>query len=221
MKLQQLHEDMQEIEEGMLQRAAAAAALVLGTLSPGSVKLPQPAPPAVTQAIQQLEKQTGASPSELAGDVVQIISARYKVDPDLVQQIVTAAKKYEKPDFPRAHHLLGLIGVESSFNPNAVSKLKRDPAVGLTQIRPGVWDIPKKQLATIDGQVKHAAEILSQYYHRLDQDADAALHAYNVGITNHRRSAKDPSKANPRYVPKVRAEVDRLTNSETRPASTR
>lgn len=209
MKLQQLHEDLNTIEEGVIQRAAAAAAMVLGLLTSGSTDSPQ-APPEITAAVKKLEQTTGASPSELAPDVVQLISTRYKVDPQLVERIVKAAKKYERPDFPRAHHLLGLIGVESSFNPKAVSKLKRDPAVGLTQIRPGVWDIPKQQLSTIEGQVKHAADILAQYYERLGHDADAALHAYNVGITNHRRSLKDPSKGNPRYVPKIHAERERF-----------
>lgn len=200
MKLQELHQYPPTLEEGLAQRAIAAAALVIGTLYPSQGQTPTLPP----EAIAQLGAQRGANTEQLAADVVNIISTKYKVKPELVEQIVEIAKKYEHPDFPRAKDILAVISVESSFNPNAVSKLKRDPARGLMQVRPMTWKLPKESLATIDGQIKHGAQILRQYYVKLG-DKEAALHAYNVGLTNHYRAEANPKKGNPRYVPKILA----------------
>lgn len=213
MKLQQIHEDTIALQEGILQRAVAAAAMVIGAMSPNTADH-KPVPNVPTASVQQtpdieLGKGKGADPSLLAPNVVDIIARRYKVEPNMVREIVIAVNRHEKPDFPKAHHLLGLIGVESSFNPGAKSALKKDPALGLTQIRPGAWGIDPSNLRTIDAQIAKSAEILAQYYKRLGNDANAALHAYNVGIGNHRKSLKNPAKGNPRYVPKIHAETNR------------
>lgn len=222
MKLQQLHEDAIDLQEGILQRAVTAAAMVIGAMSPNTAVHKEAPVPTMSQsaAVDQLGKQKGADASLLAPNVVEIISQRYKVEPTMVKEIVSSVKRHEKADFPKAHHLLGLIGVESSFNPQAKSALKKDPAVGLTQIRPGVWGLGADSLSTIDQQIAKSAEILAQYYKRLGNDANAALHAYNVGIGNHRKSLKDPSKANPRYVPKIHAETNRYLKTSDAEAGT-
>jgi soluble lytic murein transglycosylase-like protein len=61
------------------------------------------------------------------------------------------------------------------------------------------------QLSTIEDQIKMGAKVLRSYYKRFGS-REAALHAFNVGPKNHIKSAKQPNKGNPRYVPKVDAE---------------
>jgi soluble lytic murein transglycosylase-like protein len=110
--------------------------------------------------------------------------------------VVELAFEYEHSEFPKAEDILAVIGVESSFNPDSVSGLRRDPAVGLMQVRPGIWDIDPEHLEDIENQIKYGARILTQYYRRLG-DKEAALQAYNLGITKFRRGGR-----NQRYVDK-------------------
>ena len=93
--------------------------------------------------------------------------------------------------------LLSVIGVESSFNPRSVSALSRDPALGLMQVRPGVWNIDPSQLDDLENQIKHGVTILKKYHNKL-QNPEDTLQAYNLGITRFRRGDR-----NPRYVAKV------------------
>jgi soluble lytic murein transglycosylase-like protein len=116
-------------------------------------------------------------------EVADRISKRYKIDPELALNVVKLTKKYEKASFPKQEDLLAIIGIESSFNPNAVSGLKKDPAVGLTQIRPGVWGINSGELSgNIEKQIASSADILAQYNKKL-KNPENAIHAYNVGLT--------------------------------------
>jgi len=133
---------------------------------------------------------------------VSKITDKYKaITKDKASEIVSAVVKHAKLDFPQQHHLLGLIGTESSFNENARSgKLKHDVAKGLTQIRPGIWNIPHAELSTVEGQVKHGADILHSYYKKLGSK-DAAIQAYNLGITNFKKG-----KTNIDYLNKVKTE---------------
>lgn len=217
------------IEEGVLTRAVGAAALVLTSLLPNSgqmanhspkgVDVIEPASPIVAQA----SKRHGGRAEVSADHMIKVASAKYKVDPKLVKQVVNAAIKYQDPVFPRAEHILSVIGVESSFKPNAVSALKSDPAIGLMQQRPRATGVSPEELSTIDGQIKNGVALLKQYYKRVGNDANAALHAYNVGIGNHKKSLKDPSKGNPRYAPKVNRELAmyQLGNAKTGTTTTR
>jgi hypothetical protein len=126
------------------------------------------------------------------------IAREYRIKPELAETIVRLAHRHEKPDFPTAADILAVIAVESSFNPNAVSRLRKDPARGLMQVRPGIWNVdPAKLQKDLDKQIRVGSNILHRYYQRFG-DRDAALHAYNMGPTNVRRG-----KLNPRYVGKV------------------
>lgn len=112
------------------------------------------------------------------------IVQRYRVDTDIAQAVAESASRHQHQTFPTATDIIAIVAIESSFNPNAKSNLKTDPALGLTQIRNVVW---KKQIAgddmsIIDNQIKHSAAILAHYYDRT-KDKDAAIMAYNVGIT--------------------------------------
>lgn len=124
----------------------------------------------------------------------KVVLKRFKVKEELAQQVVAYAHEYERDVFPKAVDILAIISIESSFNPNAKSSLKYDPAIGLTQIRPGIWNIKKDELKSIENQVKFGVNILSQYYEKLHKK-DAAIMAYNVGITAYRNG-----ETNQRYL---------------------
>jgi len=81
------------------------------------------------------------------------------------------------------------MGVESSFDKDAKSNLKYDPAVGLMQVRPKVNGIDPTELASIDGQIKHGASILHQLYSKTG-DIDKTLQAYNLGLTAFNRGKR-------------------------------
>lgn len=185
----------QDLNEGVLKNAIAAAIMVVGALSATTANAPRNPHPVAAQQKKPVNLMM----------LVSKAAEKHHVKDDVVKQVVQAALKYEKSDFPKAKDILAVIGVESSFNPDAKSKLKTDPARGLMQLRPGVWKLPKSEFKTIDAQVKNGAEILSAYYKKLGS-REAALHAYNVGLTNHLKSKDNPKLANPRYVPKVNAE---------------
>jgi Transglycosylase SLT domain len=208
MKLHEIYCD-QSLNEGTFHRAVGAALMVLGSI--GSFSPNALLPSKQDASIDKLGTKQSVSPTALIDKLTSVAAQQYKVNQVLVKNIVTTAVKYQYADFPTAKDILAVVGTESSFNPGAVSQLKKDPAIGLMQIRPGVWNIPKSNLSTVDGQIKAGADILHQYYKKLGS-AEAALHAYNVGLTRHNKSIKDPSKANPRYVPKILAQKDLYNN---------
>ena len=112
------------------------------------------------------------------------IVSKYRVDPNVAHDVIKFAYKYERDTFPKAKDILAVVGIESSWNPNAVSKLKKDPAVGLTQIRPGIWKSiigDRSALRSIENQIKFAAHILHWNY-KQTKNRDHAIIAYNVGI---------------------------------------
>lgn len=113
------------------------------------------------------------------------ITQRYtKTDPNLAEQIATAATKYQHHDFPKAEDIVAVVAIESIFNPKAKSNLKKDPAKGLMQVRHGVWKhkIQGEDMTKVSNQIKHGADILAHYYDVL-QDKNEAIMAYNVGLT--------------------------------------
>lgn len=199
----QILSEQTELEEGKLKQAAialgAAGAIAAGALYSHIKSTEKPSP----ELIQAMQKPAKQDPEYLKNVVLQ----KFKnVESEKAEHIVNAALKYAHPVFPQAHHLLALAGIESSFNEQAVSKLKRDPARGLLQIRPMVWNIHPSELSTIDGQIKHGAHILKTYHDKLG-DADSAIQAYNVGITNLNKGKKRDAAA--RYLAKFKSEVSR------------
>lgn len=127
---------------------------------------------------------------------VQVIESKYHVTHDFAIRVVKYAYQYSNKDFPTAHDVLAIVSIESSFRPNVKSKLKKDKAVGLTQIRPKVWNhlIPTGALDSVENQIKYGSVILTHYYKVLG-DKNSAANAYNVGLTNHING-----KRNDRYV---------------------
>lgn len=139
------------------------------------------------------------------------IVADYKIDRKLATNIVQYAYKYQRDDFPRAHDIIAIIGVESDFIPTAKSKLKKDPAYGLTQVRSKMWNhVPMCQNVrdSVEQQVRCGMFILAAYYKELGSKDDA-IHAYNIGLAAFQRGDN-----NPHYVPKYYAQLSKYQTYE-------
>lgn len=140
--------------------------------------------------------------------IAQVIVAKYRAKPDIATEVVELAHKYAGDQFPQPHDLITVVAIESSFNPNARSKLRRDPAVGLTQIRPGVWKhliANRAELKDVENQIKYGSIILADYYKRIGT-REGALIAYNAGLTAYRKG-----RHNMRYIEKYQRVVGNFT----------
>lgn len=194
----------EQLDEVNFKQALAGGAFALGTML--SPSLSQNEPVQVTAAQQaEMDKASASKRAEMnKAMLTNTIMKKYRVSPSLAQKVATLAQKYEKASFPKAEDILAIAGIESSFIPTAVSNLKKDPAMGLMQVRPGVWELNTNRLATdIEYQIKSGAEILHKYY-KLLGSAEDAVHAYNVGIGNFRRG-----NHNIKYVHKYKNERQR------------
>ena len=215
MKLYEIIPEAQ-LDESAWRNALAAGVLGVSALSPSAVS--KSTPPSYEQPSDEVVAHGRQSDApnfdEFEPDIphpkdqirrdqlVNIIAKHYRVDRDLVGEVVDLAFKYEDPVFPKAKDILAVVGVESSFNPDSVSNLRRDPARGLMQVRPGIWNIDPEHLDDTENQIKYGVGILQRYYKRL-KDPEAALQAYNLGITSYRRGER-----NQRYVNKVNSVRD-------------
>lgn len=152
-----------------------------------------------------------AEPQQLTAKVEQsaerqvklasLVTKKYDIKADEAWKIVDLAIKHEASTFPKAEDILAIIGIESSFNSKAKSQLKTDPAIGLMQVRPGVWGIDPNELSSPEDQIEKGVEILKSYYQKLGK-IESAVHAYNVGITTFKKGIK----LNPKYVSKFETE---------------
>lgn len=121
--------------------------------------------------------------SKIQKQYLDQITTEYKAPIELVKDVLHYVEKHSHPVFPKREDLLAIIGIESSWRPHAVSSLKTDPAVGLTQIRPQAWKKwiqNAEELAHVENQIKYAAKILN-YNYRLTENKNDAIIAYNVG----------------------------------------
>lgn len=198
-----VREQQEEVNEGFLKNAAVSATIAIGAIASQHNMIQAPEHQVPTVAV--IKKDVNA-PDHL----FSAIKSKFKhIDETDIHEIVSAAVKHGDPVFPQAHHLVALAGVESSMDPSAKSALKKDPAIGLTQIRPKVWNIDKKELRTVDGQISHSARILKKYHSILGNPEDT-FKAYNIGITNHKRG-KQPDAAD-RYHEKIANEISRIAS---------
>ena len=190
----------------VLAGAALAGAIAVGTVGHDTdVKAKQQVSGKITQVKLTPAQLKAQEEKQRVEDLTQVVLDKYRIAPGKAEEIVNLAIKYEKPVFPKAEELLAIIGIESSFNPNAKSNLKHDKAVGLTQVRPKIWGIHAADLKNnLDKQVKLGADILDKYNHKLGSK-DKAVHAYNIGLTNMRHG----KGLNPGYVEKWKDELER------------
>lgn len=179
----------QQLDEFNLKHAAAAGVAGMAMMSPMKGKeinvnpLTAPAKPVTT--VLPEPKQVDPKQQKMA----QVASDKYDLDDQFAQQVVELAHKYEKPTFPRAKDILAIIGIESSFNPDAKSGLRRDKAVGLMQVRPHVWNMTPAELANTETSIATGSDILHLYFKKL-RNRDAAVAAYNVGMSEYRSGNK-------------------------------
>lgn len=201
----------EKLDEGIIKNALVAAttasAIVGGALLMKQEPKQEPTT-GIASSIHDIKEKFNLPKEHL----LSTVKSKFKISDDKAEQIVNTAIKHSDPVFPKAHHILAISGIESSFNENAKSKLKSDPAIGLMQIRPRIWNIDRKELSTIDGQIKHGAHILKTY-HQKTGSIEHAIKSYNVGITNFLRGKKKDS-AN-RYHDKFKSELDRYTDPST------
>jgi soluble lytic murein transglycosylase-like protein len=201
----------QDLEEGLLKNVAAGAALI-GALAgtyhamkdAPSNEFPTSAVSKITKAPSIIDKDRNSSFSP--DQIKSVILDKFSVPEKKLQTIVNAAQKHGKDSFPKAHHLMAIAAIESTFNEKAKSKLRFDPAVGLMQVRPKINNIGRKELTTIDGQIKHGSHILHQLYQKTGS-VEAAVKSYNIGLTAH-LSGKQKEAAN-RYFDKFTTELAR------------
>lgn len=193
MKIQDILQYQQQLDEISWKQAVAAGTVAAGSLVPMEIGQDISRPPI---------HRTSGSVVNQAQDLADIIVRKYRIDPKKALHIVHLAHRYEKPDFPKAIDILAVIGIESSFDSNKQSNLKHDPAMGLTQIRTKMWQMnPKTIKGDLDSQIKMSAHILNKYYYKLNRDPESAVHAYNVGLTAFKRG-----QFNPQYVEKFNNE---------------
>lgn len=194
----QLSNELNEISlKGALAAGAVAAAAVTGGSTGGHPKYLDK-----VDAESSLRRETfkgfAARADARAKELAKVVLDKYNIDDELALKVARLAVKYEKPKFPRAEDILSVIGIESAFRPHAVSKLKKDPAMGLMQVRPVMWkQNPSEFKANIEQQIKLGSDILHRYYGKTGT-VDGALQAYNVGLGNYVKK----KGLNPRYVPK-------------------
>lgn len=201
-----LAEEQEAVNENILKHAAIAASIA-GAIATGVSHISNGYDnPTNREVSGKIEKINPNHPDNLFNSIKSKFT---KVDDDTAHEIVKSAIKHGKPDFPQAHHLVAIAGVESAMRPDVSSKLKNDPATGLMQIRPKVWGIDKKEFSTIDGQIKHGAAILTKYHKTLG-DPDKAIMAYNIGITNFKKGKQ--ADAADRYHIKVSKEIKRIAD---------
>jgi soluble lytic murein transglycosylase-like protein len=209
MKLNEVILEQEQLDEIKLKHAIAGAALAASLAAGGVHKHDSDISNAKIEAAQKAEKAAKSEAdkkTEAIQKLTDIVLDKYDIPEEQAQKIVELTKKHESSIF-KSEDLLAIIGIESSFQPNAKSNLKHDKAVGLTQVRPKIWGIKAKDLkGNLDKQIGLAAEILNKYYHKLGSK-DKAVHAYNVGLTNVRHH----KGLNPAYVTKWKQELKRYT----------
>jgi hypothetical protein len=209
--------NQERLDELNLKHALAsgiAAGSLMGSVGHQAPKEPVRAPLSMRPSAQapkaasyQMRDRRELEQTRREQSMVDNITKKYKTTPELAKRIVDVAHENEDPTFPKAADLLSLIGIESSFKPSAVSGLKKDPAVGLMQVRPGMWGIEPEDIDDIEEQIKHGAHVLKTYYAKLG-DKESAIKAYNVGLRGFRNKL-NPDAAD-RYFSKYSNEYDTM-----------
>jgi hypothetical protein len=205
-----IEEEVSRMDEGPIKsmaRGAIATAGLIGAMNlphaekPGIDISPWKNPNVTTTALELPPADNNVSVAPKTGEnwaehstaydsLATGIAKKYRIDKPLAREIVELAYMYEDPIFPKAKDILAIIGTESSFNPNARSKLRRDPAIGLMQVRPNVWGVDHDEmLNSIELQIKIGANVLKRYYART-KDKSNAVQAYNVGITKFKKGKR-------------------------------
>jgi len=129
--------------------------------------------------------------------LTQYITSNYRVTAPEAKHIVETVYSYSAGiDFPPPHLVFAVIAVESSFRPTVVS---HKGARGLMQVMP-----INEPGVTIEDNILAGIWVLQKYRARVATD-EAALQAYNVGITAYKKGRRST-----KYLSKVQKEKKRF-----------
>jgi hypothetical protein len=207
MKLTELlnEETLQEASIKQLIAAGALAAASLGLIVPSSTS---------DHGVKtsQLDSKKQEKLQAEIRNLTKFVTDNYHVEEPEANAIVLLAKKHEQPTFPKAKNILAIIGIESAFKEKAVSKLHKDPAVGLMQVRPKTWGVTASSLSTVDKQIELGSKILNHYYTKLGDNEEHAVKAYNVGMGNFKKTTHNEKQkaAMDRYAHKYDNELKKI-----------
>jgi soluble lytic murein transglycosylase-like protein len=133
--------------------------------------------------INELEAIAERSEKDITDYILMVNSKTPKV---VAQEIAkNVLRKSEEHNVPFVA-TLAIIQVESHFNPYAVSNLKKDPARGLMQVRPGVWNKQlgiknRNDLHDIEIGIDAGCSVLRIYLDQTDNNMKKALYKYVGG----------------------------------------
>jgi len=146
----------------------------------------------VAECNTKMEKAKTTSIEQFNNRMVEaVVKLQPKVDKEMARRITTVIMQecMEKQLDPAV--IVGLISVESGFNPFAESKAG---AVGLMQVRYSVWKeepelidngvSQKEALFWLDRNIKSGIDIFRKYYDAAECDIFTALYRYNTGSVN-------------------------------------
>ena len=126
-----------------------------------SFSLPLPDAPTATNEYAQRVIQTR--------DVIRML---YNIPEARAEEYSYLIHSFAYPgDFPTAEDIVAIIGIESRFDEDARSG---SDARGLMQVLKGHY--------RVDQNISDGTQILTDYYHNLKNDKQAAVQAFNVGI---------------------------------------
>lgn len=125
---------------------------------------------------------TSENKSEL--HITNYILTNYKkVPPVLAKKIAKVALEKSAEHNVSFHVIVAVMEVESNFNPFSVSKLKKDPARGLMQVRYNVWKetLGMKsayELHSVSGGIDAGTRVLRKYLDETKNNLDQTLYKY-------------------------------------------
>ena len=108
------------------------------------------------------------------------IVQKFKRSEEEAAEIVLAAFRYGGVKFPTPVDILAVVGVESSFQSDAIHRI--GPSVGLMQINAKAHKEDPENLLDVQENIRKGVEILTQYSR--GRREEATLLAYNAGPAN-------------------------------------
>ena len=144
--------------------------------------------------LQNRVKELEAVEARSKDDIKNYILTYYKTTPPtLAGEIATKILRFSATHGVPFVTVVGMMEVESQFNPYAISRLKRDPARGLMQVRFGAWKTKlglksKYDLHDISMGIETGIKILRLNLDSTKDNMRRALYMYISGVAK----ANDP-----------------------------
>lgn len=199
MKLEEAYKLIVEkqLEENRLKHAVAATAIATGALLSTNMTNQSDQPSKIVNV--KSEKKPITDKKKL----YDIITKKYPYsNKDVIKKGIDLAHKYADPVFPQAHHILTIIGNESTWNPKAIaipSNPKNEPAKGLMQVKFKTNNFDPKEFNSLEGQIRSGAKMYKDLYDKT-KDIHQALLSYNLGPTG--AKSLENKEAGKRYIKK-------------------